>query len=56
MGFLVGNDFIPHLPGFHISSGALPVLFKAYCDVLPTLNGMIAQVLFYFGLKYDKKI
>lgn len=42
MGFLVGNDFIPHLPGFHISSGALPVLFKAYCDVLPTLDGMIA--------------
>lgn len=41
MGFLVGNDFIPHLPGLHISSGALSVLYKVYCEVLPTLDGMI---------------
>jgi 5'-3' exoribonuclease 1 len=39
MGFLVGNDFIPHLPGMHINSGALSVLYKAYCEVLPTLDG-----------------
>lgn len=41
MGFLVGNDFIPNLPELHISSGALPVLYKAYREVLPTLDGML---------------
>ena len=39
MGFLVGNDFIPHLPGMHINSGALTVLYKAYVEILPTLDG-----------------
>ena len=39
MGFLVGNDFIPHLPHLHIHHDALPVLWKNYMDVLPTLDG-----------------
>lgn len=39
MGFLVGNDFIPNLPELHINTGALPVLYKAYREVLPTLDG-----------------
>lgn len=39
MGFLVGNDFIPHLPNLHIENGALPTLYNAYMEVLPTLNG-----------------
>jgi 5'-3' exoribonuclease 1 len=39
MGFLVGNDFIPPLPDMHIINGALPTLYKAYIDVLPTLGG-----------------
>ncbi len=39
MGFLVGNDFIPHLPDMHISHNALPQLYKAYMDVLPSLGG-----------------
>lgn len=39
MGFLVGNDFIPHLPHLHIANGALPILYKAYMDTLPTLDG-----------------
>jgi 5'-3' exoribonuclease 1 len=30
MGFLVGNDFIPHLPNMHINKGALPELYNAY--------------------------
>lgn len=40
MGFLVGNDFIPHLPNLHIANGALPILYKAYTEVLPSLDGM----------------
>lgn len=34
MGFLVGNDFIPPLPDMHIASGALPMLYKAYIEVI----------------------
>ncbi|ETN84850.1 XRN 5'-3' exonuclease [Necator americanus] len=40
MGFLVGNDFIPHLPHVHIHDDALPLLYQTYIQVLPTLEGM----------------
>lgn len=43
MGFLVGNDFIPHLPNLHIANGALPILYHAYMEVLPTLDGYINE-------------
>ncbi|XP_026751467.1 5'-3' exoribonuclease 1 isoform X2 [Galleria mellonella] len=43
MGFLVGNDFIPHLPHMHISNDALPLLYKTYMTVLPTLDGYINE-------------
>ncbi|KAK2584112.1 hypothetical protein KPH14_006553 [Odynerus spinipes] len=43
MGFLVGNDFIPHLPNLNIANGALPVLYHAYMEVLPTLEGYINE-------------
>lgn len=39
MGFLIGNDFIPHLPHLHISHDALPLLYKTYISVLPSLGG-----------------
>lgn len=41
MGFLVGNDFIPNLPNMHIANGALPILYKTYMKVLPTLGGKL---------------
>jgi 5'-3' exoribonuclease 1 len=44
MGFLVGNDFIPPLPDMHIINGALPTLYKAYIDVLPTLGGELTEL------------
>lgn len=43
MGFLVGNDFIPHLPNLHIASNALPLLYSAYMEVLPKLDGYINE-------------
>ncbi|XP_067006470.2 5'-3' exoribonuclease 1 [Anabrus simplex] len=43
MGFLVGNDFIPPLPDMHIINGALPILYQAYMEVLPTLGGYINE-------------
>ncbi|XP_034935611.1 5'-3' exoribonuclease 1 isoform X2 [Chelonus insularis] len=43
MGFLVGNDFIPHLPNLHIANGALSVLSHVYMKILPTLDGYINE-------------
>ncbi|XP_059155106.1 5'-3' exoribonuclease 1-like isoform X2 [Physella acuta] len=43
MGFLVGNDFIPHLPHLHIHQDALPLLWKTYMKVLPQLDGYINE-------------
>ncbi|XP_028587031.2 5'-3' exoribonuclease 1 [Podarcis muralis] len=43
MGFLVGNDFIPHLPHFHINHDALPLLYRTYMDILPKLGGYINE-------------
>jgi 5'-3' exoribonuclease 1 len=40
MGYLVGNDFIPHLPHVHINQEALPLLWEAYKKVLPILDGL----------------
>lgn len=44
MCFMVGNDFIPNLPNFHINTNALPILYNAYMDVLPKLDGYINEV------------
>nr|XP_020648282.1 5'-3' exoribonuclease 1 isoform X1 [Pogona vitticeps] len=43
MGFLVGNDFIPHLPHLHINHDALPMLYRTYMAVLPELGGYINE-------------
>ncbi|KAK3589531.1 hypothetical protein CHS0354_041655 [Potamilus streckersoni] len=43
MGFLVGNDFIPHLPHLHIHHDALPMLWKTYMEVLPSCGGYINE-------------
>lgn len=41
MGFLVGNDFIPHLPNFHINHDALPLIWATYIRVLPHCGGYL---------------
>uniref|UniRef100_A0A672R2Z3 5'-3' exoribonuclease 1 n=1 Tax=Sinocyclocheilus grahami TaxID=75366 RepID=A0A672R2Z3_SINGR len=43
MGFLVGNDFIPHLPHLHINHDALPLLYRTYISVLPSLGGYLNE-------------
>ncbi|KAG0722266.1 5'-3' exoribonuclease 1 [Chionoecetes opilio] len=43
MGFLVGNDFIPHLPHLHINKEALPTLYMTYKAVLPSLDGYLNE-------------
>lgn len=39
LGFLVGNDFIPHLPYVHIHQDGLDALYNTYLEVLPRLDG-----------------
>lgn len=46
MGFLVGNDFIPHLPNLHINHNALPLLYKNYISVLPSIGGELQMHIF----------
>ena len=43
MGFLVGNDFIPNLPSFHINKNALTKLYEVYMSVLPSLDGYLNE-------------
>ncbi|XP_047445399.1 5'-3' exoribonuclease 1 [Mugil cephalus] len=43
MGFLVGNDFIPHLPNLHINHDALPLLYRTYISVLPSIGGYLNE-------------
>ncbi|XP_059468376.1 5'-3' exoribonuclease 1 [Neocloeon triangulifer] len=41
--YLVGNDFLPHLPGLHIAAGALPLMYRIYMRVLPKLDGYLNE-------------
>ena len=34
MGFLVGNDFVPHLPNMHIKQDHLPLIYQSYSKVV----------------------
>ncbi|THD23832.1 5'-3' exoribonuclease 1 [Fasciola hepatica] len=43
MAFLLGNDFIPHLPNLHIHAQSLLVLWDTYQVVLPQLGGYIVE-------------
>lgn len=43
MGFLVGNDFVPHLPNMHIKQDHLPVIFKCYSKVVPKLGKFLTH-------------
>lgn len=54
MGFLVGNDFIPHLPHLHINHDALPLLYRTYMAILPELGGKKFFSCFFFGGGEDR--
>ncbi|VDP90820.1 unnamed protein product [Echinostoma caproni] len=43
MAFLLGNDFIPHIPNLHIHAESLLVLWDTYHVVLPKLDGYIIE-------------
>lgn len=44
LAILVGNDFLPHLPGFHINEGALELLFTSYKKILKEAGGYINEL------------
>nr|KAF6384177.1 5'-3' exoribonuclease 1 [Pipistrellus kuhlii] len=54
MGFLVGNDFIPHLPHLHINHDALPLLYGTYITILPELGGYINESGYLNLLRFEK--
>lgn len=37
--FLIGNDFLPHLPCLRIQEGGLDLLFILYRSILPAMGG-----------------
>ncbi|KAG8953065.1 hypothetical protein FRC04_003012 [Tulasnella sp. 424] len=41
LAIFVGNDFLPHLPDFHIHENALEHLFEIYKAVLPKAGGYL---------------
>ena len=41
--FLVGNDFLPHLPSLKIREGALDALIVIYKNLLPALDGYLTK-------------
>jgi len=41
--FLVGNDFLPHLPSLRIRDGALDALLVIYKHLLPSLDGYLTK-------------
>jgi 5'-3' exoribonuclease 1 len=43
MGFLVGNDFVPHLPHMHIRQDHLPLIYATYCTVVPQVGGYLTE-------------
>ncbi|CAL8082351.1 unnamed protein product [Calicophoron daubneyi] len=43
MAFLLGNDFIPHIPNLHIHAESLLVLWDTYHVVLPQLDGYLVE-------------
>jgi 5'-3' exonuclease len=40
---LVGNDFLPNLPGFEIRQAGIDSLFHVYKRMLPEMGGYITN-------------
>lgn len=41
--FLVGNDFLPHIPGFNIRVGGIDILLNFYRRILGGLDGYLTN-------------
>lgn len=43
MTFLIGNDFIPHIPMMHINKGAADKFFECYKRAFPLMQGFMVE-------------
>lgn len=43
LGYFVGNDFMPHLPNFHIGEDIKPFIYESYKKVLAKCDGWITD-------------
>jgi len=43
MLFLVGNDFLPHMPGLHIHSGAIDAIMEIYVNNISKFGGYLTS-------------
>lgn len=43
LSFFVGNDFLPHLPDFHIAEDITPFIYGCYCTALKQCDGWITD-------------
>ncbi|CAN3371469.1 5'-3' exoribonuclease 1 [Diutina rugosa] len=41
--YVIGNDFLPHLPDLHINKGAFPVLIATFKQLLQSADGYINE-------------
>ncbi|CAH8483446.1 unnamed protein product [Heterobilharzia americana] len=54
MAFLLGNDFIPHIPNLHIHAESLLTLWDTYQVVLPKLDGYLVEFGYLNLLRFHK--
>ena len=53
--FLLGNDFLPHMPSISIKQGGIDILLEAYCRIFDERRENIVNVetndctFFFFG-------
>lgn len=43
INFSIGNDFLPHVPKFHILKGGIQILYDTYKEVIVHMDGYINQ-------------
>lgn len=43
MCYFIGNDFLPHISGFDINSGAISTMFRIYKELLPKMSGYMNE-------------
>lgn len=44
---LIGNDYLPGLPGFDLNADILTIIYDAYKEILKTSKGLLLNHLFY---------
>ncbi len=43
LNFVVGNDFLPHLPGYNVKFAGVDMIIEIYKKSLPILKGYLTK-------------